>query len=86
MLKFFRDKFSDPAALADLMVFGGREQADSCGNRDVTKSKDKAPVDTMCLVNTQNDFGAYKAPAGLDLVSHKYYVVFFLHRLSGTEA
>ena len=42
MRTFFRDKFSDLAALADLMVFGGREQAGLHGNRDVTKSKDKA--------------------------------------------
>ena len=42
MRSFFRDKFSDPAALADLMVIGGREQADFHRNRGVTKSKDKA--------------------------------------------
>ena len=42
MRTFFRDKFSDPAALADLMEFGGREQAELHGNRGVTKSKDNA--------------------------------------------
>ena len=42
MRTFFRDKFSDPAALADLMVFGGRELNDLHGNRGVTKSKDNA--------------------------------------------
>ena len=42
MRTFFRDKFSDPAAIADLLVFGGREQVRYHGNRDVTKSKDKA--------------------------------------------
>ena len=39
---FFRDKFSDPAAVADLMVFEGHELAEFHRNRGVTKSKDKA--------------------------------------------
>ena len=69
MRTFFRDIFPDPAALADLMVFGGREQSRLHGNRDVTKSKDTALVGSMGLVNTSNDFGASKAPAGLDLVT-----------------
>ena len=42
MRTFFRDKFSDRASIVDLVVIRGREQADSCGNRGVTKSKDKA--------------------------------------------
>ena len=42
MRTFFRDKFSDPAALADLMVIGGRELNYFHGNRGVTKSKDKS--------------------------------------------
>ena len=66
MRTFFRDKFSDPAALADLMVFGGRELSYSRGNRDVTTSKDKAFGGLWN--HTPNDFGASKAPAGLDLV------------------
>ena len=68
MRTYFRDKFSDRASIVDLMVIGGREQAGYHGNRGVTKSKDEAPVDSMSLVSTQNDIGAYKAPAGLDLV------------------
>ena len=42
MRTFFRDIFFDLAARADLMVIGGRELADSPGNRDVTKCKDRA--------------------------------------------
>ena len=42
MRTFFRNKFSDSAAGADLVVIQGREQADNHGNRGVTKSKDKA--------------------------------------------
>ena len=42
MRTFFRDKFSDLAAITDLMVIGGRELGCLHRNRDVTKSKDKA--------------------------------------------
>ena len=42
MRTFFRNKLSDLAARADLMVIQGRELADSPGNRGVTKSKDNA--------------------------------------------
>ena len=66
--RYFRDKLSALAALDDLMEIGGREQAEYRGNRGVTKSKDTALVGSMGLVNTSNDFGASKAPAGLDLV------------------
>ena len=50
------------------MEFGGREQAELHGNRGVTKPTNKASGGLYGLVNTQNDFGASKAPAGLDLV------------------
>ena len=67
----FRFIFVDFACTTDFVVFGGREEADLHENRDVTKSKDNASGGlyiAMGLVNTQNDFGASKAPAGLDLL------------------
>ena len=67
MRTFFRDKFSDQASIVDLVVIRGREQAELGGNRGVTISRVRLPVCSTGLVNTQNDFGASKAPAGLDL-------------------
>ena len=50
------------------MVFGDRELSDSPGNRGVTNPRIRLPVGSMGSVNTQNDFGASKAPAGLELL------------------
>ena len=55
---------SDLAALADLMVFGGREQADSCRNRGVTKSKDKAFGGLWELGNTLKRLRRLQGPRG----------------------
>ena len=53
-------------------VYGGREQADKQENRDVTKHRIEqglTPEMILCTLEAlRNDFGASKAPPGLDLL------------------
>ena len=64
MRTFFRDTFSDPAALADLMVFGDREQAEFHGNRGVTKSKDKDSSGLYGLAKHSERLRRLQGPCG----------------------
>ena len=64
MLTFFRDKFSDPAALADLTAFGSRELSHFHGNRDVTKSKDKASGGLSALGKRPERLRRLQGPRG----------------------
>ena len=54
-------------------VYGGREQADKQENRDVTKHRIEQGLTQEMILCTlealRNDFGASKAPPGLDLVT-----------------
>ena len=64
MRTFFRDKFSDPAAITDLMVFGGRELSRLHGNRGVTKYKDKAYEGLYTFGKSLERLRCLQGPAG----------------------
>ena len=64
MRTFFRDKFSDPAALADLMVFGGREQAEFHGIEVSQNPRIKLLEVFLHLINHSERLRCLQGPAG----------------------